>query len=202
MPQSIVNSIFGDNGQGAANAAAANASGISARASEQLSGIAQDQWNTYKTTFSPSEKALVADATASGSAANIAQEGAIAGANATQQAGLADAAKTRALTRSGVNPNSGNGLALAQENANTTALATTGAINTARKMTKDTSFAKLQDTVNAGNKVSSNATAGLANASNGAANAAAASAKVSANAAAQNQSRMGGLSSVAAAFLG
>ena len=179
--------ILGDNGQGAANSASAAAAGQSAATSAQSAAIAQDQWNTYKTTFDPINNQLAGMATAAGSPAQIATEGAIAGANATQQAGLADAAKTRALTRAGVNPNSGNGLALAQDNANNTALATTGAINTARKTTQDSAFAKTLDTVNAGNKVASNATTGLSAATSGAASAAQASANVAANAATQNQ---------------
>ena len=76
---------------------------------------------------------------------------------------------------------------IAQDNANNTALATTGAINTARKTTQDSAFAKTLDTVNAGNKVASNATTGLSAATSGAASAAQASANVAANAATQNQ---------------
>ena len=181
--------LMGDNGQGAANSASAAAAGQSAATSAQSAAIAQDQWNTYKTTFDPINNQLAGMATAAGSPAQIATEGAIAGANATQQAGLADAAKTRALTRAGVNPNSGNALALAQDNANTEALATTSAINTARKTTQDAAFAKTLDTVNAGNKVASNATTGLSSATTGAANAALASANVAKNAAGLNQAQ-------------
>lgn len=181
--------LMGDNGAGAANSASAAAAGQSAATSAQQAAIAQDQWDTYKTQFSPVNTQLSGMALAAGSPAQIASEGAIAGATATQQAGLADAAKTRALTRAGVNPNSGNGLALAQENANNTALATTGAINTARKTTQDTAFAKTLDTVNAGNKVASNATTGLSAATSGAASAANASAQVAASAAGINQAQ-------------
>ena len=181
--------LMGDNGQGAANSASAAAAGQSAATSAQQAAIAQDQWNTYKKEFSPVNTQLSGMALAAGSPAQIASEGAIAGATATQQAGLADAAKTRALTRAGVNPNSGNGLALAQENANNTALATTGAINTARKTTQDTAFAKTLDTVNAGNKVASNATTGLSAATSGAALASQASSQVATNAAGMNQAQ-------------
>lgn len=181
--------LMGDNGQGAANSASAAAAGQSATTSAQQAAIAQDQWNTYKTQFSPVNTQLSGLALAAGSPAQIASEGSIAGANATQQAGLADAAKNRALNRSGVNPNSGNGLALAQESANNTALATTGAINTARKTSMDTAFAKTLDTVNAGNRVASNATTGLSAATSGAASAAQASANVAANAAGLNQAQ-------------
>lgn len=202
MPTSIINSIFGDNGQGAANAAAANAANQSAAAGTHLANIAQDQWDTYKAQYLPVNTQLTGLATAAGSPAQIEQEGAIAGANATQQAGLADAAKNRALQRSGVNPNSGNALALAGENANNEALMTTGAINTARKTTQDAAFAKTLDTVNAGNKVSSNATTGLSNASAGLADASKVSLGVASNANDLNKQRMGGLANVAAAFLG
>lgn len=181
--------LMGDNGQGAANNASAAASGQSAATAAQQAAIAQDQWNTYKTQFSPVNTQLSGMATTAGSPAQIASEGAIAGATATQQAGLADAAKTRALTRAGVNPNSGNGLALAQENANTTALTTTGAINSARKTSMDTAFAKTLDTVNAGNRVASNATTGLSAATTGAASAANSSAQVASNAAGMNQAQ-------------
>lgn len=181
--------LMGDNGQGAANQASAAAAGQSAATSAQQAAIAQDQWNTYKTQFSPVNTQLSGMALTAGSPAQIANEGAIAGANATQQAGLADAAKTRSLNRAGVNPNSGNALALAQDNANNTALATTGAINTARKTTQDTSFAKTLDTVNAGNRVASNATTGLSAATSGAAAASQASAGVAANAAGLNQAQ-------------
>lgn len=181
--------LMGDNGQGAANNASAAAAGQSAATSAQSAAIAQDQWNTYKTQFSPVNTQLSGLALAAGSPAQIASEGAIAGANATQQAGLADAAKTRSQQRMGVNPNSGNGLALAQENANTTALTTTGAINSARKTSMDTAFAKTLDTVNAGNRVASNATTGLSAATTGAASAANSSAQVAANAAGLNQAQ-------------
>lgn len=192
--------LMGDNGQGAANSASAAAAGQSAATSAQQAAIAQDQWDTYKTQFSPVNTQLSGLALAAGSPAQIASEGAIAGATAMQQAGLADAAKTRALNRSGVNPNSGNGLALAQENANNTALATTGAINTARKTSQDTAFAKTLDTVNAGNRVASNATTGLSAATSGAASAAQASANVAANAAGLNQAQGAMLSNAGAAI--
>lgn len=194
--------IFGDSGQGAANAASAAAAGQSAVTSAQQAAIAQDQWDTYKTQFSPVNTQLSGMALAAGTPAQIASEGAIAGATATQQAGLADAAKTRALSRSGVNPNSGNGLALAQENANTTALATTGAINSARKTSMDTAFAKTLDTVNAGNRVASNATTGLSSATTGAAYAAKASADVAANAGLANASFNNGLAGIGKAVGG
>lgn len=194
--------IMGDNGQGAANSASAAAAGQSAATSAQQAAIAQDQWNTYKTQFSPVNTQLSGMALTAGSPAQIASEGAIAGANATQQAGLADAAKTRALTRSGVNPNSGNGLALAQENANNTALATTGAINTARKTSMDTAFAKTLDTVNAGNRVASNATTGLSAATTGSAYAAQASANVAANAGLANANFNNGLAGIGKAVGG
>lgn len=201
MPTSIINSIFGDNGQGAANEASANAANSSAAAADKQAAIAQDQWNTYKEQYSPVNKQLTGLATAAGSPAQIDQEGAIADANATQQIGLANAAKDRALLRSGVNPNSGNALALAGENANNEALLKTGAVNTARKTTQDAAFAKTLDTVNAGNKVSSNATTGMYASTVGLADASKSSLGIAKNANDLNQRRMGGLKDVAAAFL-
>lgn len=178
--------LTGDNGQGAANQASANAANQSATNSSQQTAIALDQWNNYKTTFKPAETALVADAMASGSPAKIMQEGAISGANATQQIGLANAAKKRAQQRMGVNPNSGAALALDQENANSNALAVTGAINQSRKTTQDTSFAKLQDAVGIGKGVATNATAGLSAATAGLASASQSLNGVAANAGNQN----------------
>lgn len=188
----VGSAIFGDNGQGAANAASAQAAGASAAAADKQAAIAQDQWDTYKTQYSPVNTKLTGLATAAGSPAQIAEEGAIADANATQQIGLANAAKDRALQRTGVNPNSGNALALSTENANNEALIKTGAVNTARKTTQDTAFAKTLDTVNAGNRVASNATTGLSSATAGLSAASNASAGVAANAAKTNES-MGGL---------
>ena len=201
MPTSIVNSIFGDNGQGAANAASAQAAGASAAAADKQAAIAQDQWDTYKAQYLPVNTKLTGLADAAGSPAQIAQEGAIADANATQQIGLANAAKDRALLRSGVNPNSGNALALATENANNEALMKTGAVNTARKTTQDTAFAKTLDTVNAGNRVASNATTGLSSATAGLSAASNASLGIAKNSNALNNNRLAGLSSVASVFL-
>lgn len=195
----ITQAVFGDNGQGAANQASANAANSSAAAADKQAAIAQDQWNTYKQQYSPVNAQLTGLATAAGSPAQIDQEGAIAGANATQQIGLANAAKDRALLRSGVNPNSGNALALAGENANNEALATTGAINTARKTTQDTAFAKTLDTVNAGNRVASNATAGLSSATAGLSAASNANANVAANAANANAQINNGLAGLGTA---
>lgn len=184
--------ITGDNGQVAANQASANAANSSAAAADKQAAIAQDQWNTYKEQYSPVNTQLTGLATAAGSPAQIEQEGAIAGANATQQAGLANAATVRNLQRSGVNPNSGNALAVAGELANNDALARTGAINTARKTTQDAAFAKTLDTVNAGNHVASNATAGLSSATAGLSAASNANALVAANAGNTN-ANIGGL---------
>ena len=196
--------IFGDNGQGAANQASANAANASAGAANRQAAIAEDQWSTYKTQYSPVNSQLAGLADAAGSPAQIEQEGAIAGANATQNIGLANATRTRNLQRAGVNPNSGNALALAEENANNEALMKTGAVNTARKSTQDIAFAKTLDTVNAGNHVASNATAGLSAATTGMAAAANASAKVATNAAntnAQIGSAMAGLGNAAAKWI-
>lgn len=192
----VGNAIFGDNGQGAANQASATAANSSAAAADKQAAIAQDQWDTYKAQYLPVNAQLTGLATAAGSPAQIAQEGAIADANATQQIGLASAAKDRALLRIGVNPNSGNALALATENANNEALLKTGAVNTARKTTQDTAFAKTLDTVNAGNRVASNATTGLSSATAGLSAASNAQANVASNAAntnAQIGGMMGGL---------
>ena len=184
--------IIGDNGQGDANQASANAANSSAAAADKQVAIAQDQWDMWKQQYGPMNNQLTGLTTAAGSPAQIDQEGAIADANATQQIGLASAAKSRALQRTGVNPNSGNALALATENANNEALMKTGAVNTARKTTQDTAFAKTLDTVNAGNRVASNATTGLSSATAGLSAASNASAGVAANAAKTNES-MGGL---------
>lgn len=188
--------LGGDNGQGAANAASAQAAGASAAAADKQAAIAQDQWDTYKKQYSPINTQLTGLATAAGSPAQIGQEGAIAGANATQQIGLANASKDRALLRTGVNPNSGNALALATENANNEALMKTGAVNTARKTTQDTAFAKTLDTVNAGNRVASNATTGLSSATAGLASASNANASVAANAANTNAQIGSGLANL------
>lgn len=184
--------LMGDGGQGDANAASASASNASAAAANKQAAISQDQWDTYKTQFSPLNTQLTGMAAKAGSPAQIEQEGAIADANATQQIGLANASKTRALQRSGVNPNSGNALALATENANNEALIKTGAINTARKTSQDTAFAKTLDTVNAGNHVASNATTGLSSATAGLAAASGTAAQVAANAGQQNK-QIGGM---------
>lgn len=182
----VTTAIFGDNGQGAANQASANASNASAEAAGRQAAIAEDQWANYKKTYSPVEQKLADNALNAGSDANIATEGSIAGANAQQQIGLANAAKMRAQQRMGINPNSGAGLALADENANTSALSMTGAVNTARKTTQDSAFAKMRDTANAGNKAASNATSGMSSATSGMASAANSQANLAAAAGNQN----------------
>lgn len=182
----VMQAINGDGGQGAATQASANAANASASAANRQAAIAEEQWGNYKKTYSPVEQKLADNALNAGSEENIAKEGAIAGANTQQQIGLASAAKTRAQQRMGVNPNSGAGLALADENANTAALSMAGAVNTARKTTQDTAFAKMQDTVNAGNRVASSATAGLASATSGLASAANSQATIAAAAGQQN----------------
>lgn len=192
----VTQAIMGDNGQGDANKASANAANASAAAAGRQAAIAEDQWGNYKKTYSPVEQRLADNALAAGSEENIAKEGSIAGANTQQQIGLANAAKIRAQQRMGVNPNSGAGLALADENANTAALSMAGAVNTARKTTQDTAFAKMQDVVNAGNKVSSNATSGMSSASSSLASASNAQSNIAASTGQQNAA-MGNLAATA-----
>jgi hypothetical protein len=184
--------LTGDNGQGAANDASINAANSAQGLAQVQANIALENQDNYRKTFVPVEQAWAKDALNAGSAENIASEGAIAGANAEQQASIANAAKVREQQRMGVNPNSGNAMALADANATNDALLRTGAVNTARKNTLDSAFNKRQNVVNAGRGIQSNAQTGLNNATSGFNQASQNQAQVAQNAANNNQA-IGGL---------
>ena len=103
--------------------------------------FADEQNQYYKETFKPVEEPMVRDATGYDSQENIQRRQGIAAANVNQAFSNASGQSTRALSRMGINPNSG---AFARENAklyNNEALASAGAQTGAAFDTMDKAIA-------------------------------------------------------------
>jgi hypothetical protein len=103
--------------------------------------FAQEQNDYYKTTFKPIEEQMAKDATGYDSQENIERRSGIAAANVNQAYSNASGQSARALSRMGINPNSG---AFARENAklyNNEALASAGAQTGAAFDTMDKAIA-------------------------------------------------------------
>lgn len=137
----------------------------------QQQGIAQDQYDFYKSRYRPVEEQSIRDAMDYDSAANIERRSGIAAANVNQQFSNAAGQQARMLSRYGINPNSS---AFARENAklsNAQALASAGAQTGAAFDTMDRGIALRAGVAGAGRGMPNMAAQTMAMAGNSAANA-------------------------------
>lgn len=130
-------------------------------AAAQQAAIAQDQWETYKQTYQPLERELVADAREFDSPERYAEAAGQAQADVSSQFGLA---RDRLMRQPGFDPSSAAaqsgmvGLDLAQAASSATSQ------NAARRNIRDTAWARKVDAMSLGKGLPANASSMLSNA--------------------------------------
>lgn len=145
-----------DHGVEAANAAATSAT-------QQQAAIAQDQWDTYKSTYQPLEKAYVADAQNYDSAANRELAAGAASATTSEQFGKA---RERLGRTPGLDPSSAAYTSsMAGLDMNQAAVDAVGQ-NAARKGVQDTAWTRRTQALSLGKGLATDASAGLSNVAN------------------------------------
>ncbi len=121
----------------------------------QNDAIAKDYNDYAKTTYRPLEQKMVADAQAYDTPGRQEQNAGKAVADVGQQFDNTAAQSTRALSRMGVNPNSGMALAASNQAGMAKAVATAAAANKARTDTEMQGYARKSDAANLGRNLSS-----------------------------------------------
>lgn len=146
-----------------ANKAAANAQNAAADASATQAQIAQDQWESYKETYQPMEKAYVADAQNYDSEVNRERAAGDASATVAQQFGKA---RDRLGRTPGLDPSSAAYTsAMAGLDTNQAAVDAVSQ-NAARNKVKDTAWARKTDALSLGKGLPAQASSGLAQSAN------------------------------------
>ncbi len=141
--------------------------------SRQNDAISNDYWNYQKNTFRPLDAGIVADAQNYDTTARSEQAASKAMADMESQFGNKQAQQQRAMTRMGVNPNSGKFALMGNQMAMAQAAAKAGAASKARDNVELQGYARKMDAANMGRNLASNqaTSAGVAlNAGNSAAN--------------------------------
>ena len=141
--------------------------------SRQNDAISGDYWNYQKNTFRPIEAGIVAEAQNYDTTARSEQAASKAMADMESQFGNEQAQQQRAMTRMGVNPNSGRFALMGNQMAMAQAAAKAGAASKARDNVELQGYARKMDAANMGRNLASNqaTSAGVAlNAGNSAAN--------------------------------
>lgn len=144
----------------AKNAAKATDSQIALQ--QQQQDIANEQWSTYKDTYQPLEKAMVADAQSSDNAAAYARAANDAQATTMQQIGLAQARLSRTP---GFDPSSAAAQAASTDLALRGAALSANGQNAARDGVRDKAWARKMDALGLGKGLVTGASNGLAQAS-------------------------------------
>ena len=141
--------------------------------SKQNDAISNDYWNYQKNTFRPLEGKIIADAQNFNSEASQNEAAGKALADVEQQFGNEAAQQQRAMTRMGVNPNSGRFASMSTQMGMAQAAAKAGAASKARDSVELQGYARKMDAANMGRGLASSqaTSAGVAmNAGNSAAN--------------------------------
>lgn len=153
----IVGSLLADdNGAGAANGAAANATNLQAQ-------IAAEQWNKYQEIYQPLERTMVDEASNYDNSENYAKAAGDASATVSQQFGKARDRLTRTTgldTSSPAYTSSLLGLDMAQAATDATQQ------NAARQKVTDTAYARKTDALSLGKGLPANASSALATSAN------------------------------------
>lgn len=139
----------------------------------QNDAISNDYWNYQKNTFRPLEAKIVSDAENFNSEARQSEAASKAIADVEQQFGNEAAQQQRAMTRMGVNPNSGRFASMSTQMGMAEAAAKAGAANKARDNIELQGYARKMDAANMGRGLASSqaTSAGVAmNAGNSAVN--------------------------------
>lgn len=121
----------------------------------QNDAISNDYWNYQKNTFRPLEGGIVADAQNYDTAARRDQAAGRAMADVEQQFGNEAAQQQRAMTRMGVNPNSGKFAAMSTQMGMAEAAAKAGAASKARDNIELQGYARKMDAANMGRGLAS-----------------------------------------------
>jgi hypothetical protein len=164
---SIAGTVAGAYASNKASKRAGAAADAQTAIQQQQQDIANEQWDTYKTTYQPLEQAMVRDAQNAGSEAEYARAAGDAQATTMQQIGLA---QSRLARTPGFDPSS------AAAQAANTDLALRGAAlsatsqNAARDGVRDKAWARKMDALGLGKGLVTNASSGLANAASTASN--------------------------------
>lgn len=141
--------------------------------SKQNDAISNDYWNYQKNTFRPLEAWIAADAQNYDTTARSEQAASKAMADMESQFGNEQAQQQRAMTRMGVNPNSGRFASMSTQMGMAEAAAKAGAASKARDNIELQGYARKMDAANMGRGLASSqaTSAGVAlNAGNSAAN--------------------------------
>lgn len=141
--------------------------------SKQNDTISNDYWNYQKNTFRPLEGKIIADAQNFNSEASQNEAAGKALADVEQQFGNEAAQQQRAMTRMGVNPNSGRFASMSTQMGMAQAAAKAGAASKARDSVELQGYARKMDAANMGRGLASSqaTSAGVAmNAGNSAVN--------------------------------
>lgn len=141
--------------------------------SKQNDAISNDYWNYQKNTFRPLEGKIIADAQNFNSEASQNEAAGKALADVEQQFGNEAAQQQRAMTRMGVNPNSGRFASMSTQMGMAQAAAKAGAASKARDSVELQGYARKMDAANMGRGLASSqaTSAGVAmNAGNSAVN--------------------------------
>ena len=141
--------------------------------SKQNDAISNDYWNYQKNTFRPLEAGIAADAQNYDATARSDQAASKAMADMESQFGNEQAQQQRAMTRMGVNPNSGRFASMSTQMGMAEAAAKAGAASKARDNIELQGYARKMDAANMGRGLASSqaTSAGVAlNAGNSAAN--------------------------------
>ena len=151
----VGDALFGDNGAGAANDAATNATNLQAQ-------IARDQWDRYKTIYSPLEESYVKESQNYASPENYARAAGDASATVSDQFSKA---RDRLTRTPGVDPSTA-GYASNMVGLNLAQAATDAAQqNAARKNVTDTAYARKTDALSLGKGLPAQASSALNSAS-------------------------------------
>ena len=123
--------------------------------SKQNDTISNDYWNYQKNTFRPLEGKIIADAQNFNSEASQNEAAGKALADVEQQFGNEAAQQQRAMTRMGVNPNSGRFALMGSQMAMAQAAAKAGAASKARDSVELQGYARKMDAANMGRGLAS-----------------------------------------------
>ena len=178
--------VQGNKAQKSADAANANAAAIQ----QQQQNIANEQYETYKETYQPMEKAMVAEAQNFDTAAAYDQAASKAQATTSQQIGLA---QERLARTPGLDPTGGAAQAAQTKLALSGAAMGATAQNQARTGIRDQAWARKMDALGLGKGLVTGASTGLAQAGNAANNIAASQQQNATNTAAGTASMITGL---------
>jgi hypothetical protein len=150
----IFNKLAGDGGASKNNQAATDAT-------KQQSAIAQDQWNSYKSTYQPLEKSMVGEAQNYDSQENQDRAAGLSSSTISEQYGKA---RDRLGRTPGLDPSSGAYASSMVGLDNSQAASDAVGQNAARNRVKDMAWARRTDALSLGKGLPAQASAGLATA--------------------------------------